>query len=451
MSKSMTLIIHITNAHKPRQTRNGMTFTCPVKMSIVGANSREFDKSKVTIKLATLLAKTLSTGYSGVLGNIIFAERGVDNPFQTALAISQNTGIALHVGLELADDVEILHDIEWERSSYPQENVQALLGVTADTPFFRYVPKQSWVKEIAPIVERPIRVLTVVGPNVPDQEIQDIRKLFDDDLKGRCQVSYLKTSNTHPLTLNRLRQELTSNNRYHMIHFLCHGNESAIQLDEIVPNEMLAQLMFDIGQDKRPAFCFLTACKSGKGVKPLGWQLVRKGGIAATLAMTDFVLIATANKFMSDFYLNLFAKDGGVLDLAINRARSSIQNCKDWGVPVLFSRLFDNRLLIIEDDENGQCLDGTFYDDVCWTVADIERLLIDAFTYEGLGRFIRNNFPVVGRDISDAMPRSRIVGLLLDHCKVNLYLEQLLKLIKQDNQRQYNHHRVSQNATMPTK
>lgn len=72
-------------------------------------------------------------------------------------------------------------------------------------------------------------------------------------------------------------------------------------------------------------------------------------GVPAVLAMQDLIAVETARHFSRTFYEQLF--EYGQVDLASNVARASLIEAELNGssIPVLFSRLPDNRLLASPD------------------------------------------------------------------------------------------------------
>jgi hypothetical protein len=84
-------------------------------------------------------------------------------------------------------------------------------------------------------------------------------------------------------------------------------------------------------------------------------QLTEAGASDAVIAMSGAVSLATAQTFTAGFYRRLLAH--GFIDLACNEARAEVRDELDWGVPVLFSRVPDNRLLGFGVDET---LDRSF-------------------------------------------------------------------------------------------
>jgi formylglycine-generating enzyme required for sulfatase activity len=80
-------------------------------------------------------------------------------------------------------------------------------------------------------------------------------------------------------------------------------------------------------------------------------------GVPAVLAMQDQVPVNTAREFSRVFYRRLLAH--GLVDLACNEARASLLTADLPGsaIPVLFSRLPDNRLIVPLESEQAVTLD----------------------------------------------------------------------------------------------
>jgi hypothetical protein len=102
-----------------------------------------------------------------------------------------------------------------------------------------------------------------------------------------------------------------------------------------------------------PLLINLTTCQSGRydAFIPLAPRLITEAGVQAVLAMNGPIRVDTARLFSEHFYQRLLHH--GLVDLATNQARALIHDQADWGIPVLFSRLPDNRLLSVGEKVAG--------------------------------------------------------------------------------------------------
>jgi hypothetical protein len=170
------------------------------------------------------------------------------------------------------------------------------------------------------------------------------------------EVTCLESGTAAPPTLEAIRQALAKGSGYHFIHFLCHGAVTiagtALYLEKSdgdadpVDTQRLVEAFHSLSSV--PVLCFLAACESAvqdrhDAFRPLGPALVQLGGVQAAVAMSDKIGLDTAQVFTGQFYNRLLVH--GLVDKAVNEARLLVRDRWDWGVPVLFSRIEDNRLL----------------------------------------------------------------------------------------------------------
>ncbi|MCP4214962.1 MAG: SUMF1/EgtB/PvdO family nonheme iron enzyme, partial [bacterium] len=123
-------------------------------------------------------------------------------------------------------------------------------------------------------------------------------------------------------------------------------NENNIKMEK---GEKIAEMFERLG-NQVPQFIFLASCRTAKrpaqdpfhGLSPALIQI----GIPAVLAMQEKIHIPTARAFTRTFYHELFRC--GQIDVACNAARSTVltENLIGSHIPVLFSRIHDNQLLI---------------------------------------------------------------------------------------------------------
>jgi hypothetical protein len=124
---------------------------------------------------------------------------------------------------------------------------------------------------------------------------------------------------------------------------------------------------------EKPRLIVLASCDSagneeGTALAAIGPRLAA-AGVPSVVAMQSTISVASANRFMSDFFSEL-ARDGQV-DRAVAVARSGIADRPDWWVPALFTRSRSGRLwpgiagdaksfdrwdAIVSDIREGQCV-----------------------------------------------------------------------------------------------
>ena len=104
------------------------------------------------------------------------------------------------------------------------------------------------------------------------------------------------------------------------------------------------------------ASCQTAAQNPAHAFRALAPALIASG-VPAVLAMQDQVPLKTAREFSRVFYRRLLTH--GLADLACNEARASLMTANLPGstIPVLFSRLADNRLIAPLEGNQAASLD----------------------------------------------------------------------------------------------
>ncbi|MDM8531900.1 CHAT domain-containing protein [Anaerolineales bacterium HSG25] len=355
-------------------SNNTMTTYQPIEIHILGNNTSDsyeiqlsvphkrddFPKHPLQIdRQALLIADVDPQKYGQLLGEYLFTGE-TKGDYREVIAVAQASAKGIRVRLRI--DPPHLHDLRWETLRHPMQGTWQSVALTADTPLSRYILAQDWTPLTA-VTERPIKALVVIAsPDddsltpIPEAEIQQVHDLFDS-LEG-IEPTYLQTDSDALPTLEEIDKHLAQG--YHIVHFVCHGlktkkfNVLCLE-DEFgflkrVPTQRLISSLR--APKKKPLFCFLTACESGgrtnkEAMIPMGQELVSQGRIPAVLAMRDKISMKTAGMFMPQFYRQLLSH--GQVDVAVSEARVLVQDRHDWHVPVLFSRLPDNQLLVVED------------------------------------------------------------------------------------------------------
>jgi len=148
---------------------------------------------------------------------------------------------------------------------------------------------------------------------------------------------------------------------YHILHIVAHGryveNLGAAYLYLADDNHKAARVKGEdfaamIGRQGEyvPQFVFLASCQMAKRPKDDNFQgfapALHKTGVPAVLAMQEKIHIPTSQAFTRTFYSELFQH--GQVDLACNAARSRVLTEELLGshIPILFSRLHNNQLLV---------------------------------------------------------------------------------------------------------
>ena len=297
--------------------------------------------------------------YGMALGQAVFDEDACGVAYKETLAVAQSAGKGLHVRLIL--EPPELQEIHWERIFHPYAGTWQPLGSTAATPFSRYVAVRQWDRP-APIEQRRFRILVAISSPadleewgldpIEADERETLHNLFDS--LDNVEPIYLESGGSLPPTLNEIRRMIGEG--VDAVHFLCHGGRTeggtVLYLEDDAGNvdPVTSEQLVDVVRiaSTQPACVFLAACESAARTRfdafaPIGPALVDEGGVYAAIAMTERVGLHTAQAFSEQFYTRLL--DHGLVDLAVNEARALVQDEWDWGVPVLFMRVPDGRLL----------------------------------------------------------------------------------------------------------
>jgi hypothetical protein len=299
--------------------------------------------------------------YGKALGKTLFNYKILGADYQDILSQASANEQRVHVRLEIKP--EALQRLHWERIYQRQARRWLPLGSTAATPLSRTVPLDSPTPAMT-VHERPLRLLVMIAsPSdlterfnldpISAAERQALHSSLEALKDKDVELTYLESGTALLPTLDNFRQLAPQN--FHLIHILCHGAATPGgnvlylegpdgKVDPVATDRLISAMQL---LAPRPLFCFLAACESAareahEAFLPLGPALVQSGCVQAAIAMSGKVGIDTARIFASQFYTRLLYH--GLVDLAVNEARSLVQEHWDWGVPVLFSRLEDNQL-----------------------------------------------------------------------------------------------------------
>ncbi len=369
------------------------------------------------------------------------------------------------IRLQIERQAPELYSIPWELLREPARtdsltgNAIGLahdLAASATTPFSRFSNIGAPYQE--PLRQDSIRVLVAVADpqnlheygsvdlNVAEEK-SNLQTAFRDASGIRVEVTFLP----EPCTLSALENELR--NGYHILHLLAHGaliagtGETALLLadryncvDVVRDTEFAAMLARHISQTVMNSphslrLVFLANCYSGHqdvrdtflGLAP---KLVAEG-TPAVVAMQQGICISTARVFAATFYRNLF--NHGVVDLAVNEARSSLITARQAGVaiPVLHMRLRAGQLFQRQaqlSPEPGKSHVGNNNIDI----VELGKLLrSEAFTYQDLTDTLAPNLGYrAGQLAGISVGQLRFANALLEQARADDKLDQLVAEIQ---------------------
>ncbi|MCY1071683.1 CHAT domain-containing protein [Nannocystis sp. RBIL2] len=264
--------------------------------------------------------------------------------------------------LRIDDDAPELHALPWE--ALRDTSAAATARVPAadrDTPFSRQVP-WSWALP-EPVAGRPLRVLGAVAApagldayGLPAIDRPGEEACLAAAMAGAPAGLVAHTALAGRCSLVALEAALEGG--HDVLHLVAHGvlreGEVALFLErpeggiERVAGASFAAMLERL--DRRPRLVVLMVCSSAtrsvddprRGLAPA----VLAAGVPAVLAMQDLMPIDTGRAFTRALYGELWAV--GEVDRAANRARAILLTggLRGSAVPVLYSALADNRLLI---------------------------------------------------------------------------------------------------------
>ncbi|HYG63196.1 MAG TPA: CHAT domain-containing protein [Thermoanaerobaculia bacterium] len=263
----------------------------------------------------------------------------------------------LHLSPELP---EWVHALYWELLA--DQSRHLALARSPDTAFSRYLSVRR--QPGAPTTRRPRLLYAVAAPADlarfglaaidRDVIVQRLAEPFSV-LADAVEITLLEP----PVTLERLRQRLTTDGGFHLLHFFGHGDRrsgvSSLVLEDeqgrakFVGEEILAELFLGLRELR---LVTLVACHGGAPsshdpFSGLAGRLVQRG-VPAVIAMRRAVSVETGHLFTDHLYRQI--AHTGRADAAVNEARQQLYLADPqgiaWSSPVLYSRLVDGRLWV---------------------------------------------------------------------------------------------------------
>jgi hypothetical protein len=325
---------------------------------------REFPKGYLSPEIETWLVSKNPERDGEQLYQMLLA----DGALRDAWVESRGRNANRRIRFRIDEDAPELHTLPWEILREKTVGViTKTVAADSRTPFSRYLAG-PWEPGQA-VRARPLKILVAVANpaglerfNLQPVDVELEQSIIREALAGisptELQVTYLPA----PITLSRIEAELQKG--HHILHLVGHGffNDKkgtsffylADKENQVQPvnEEKFAEMMGR--QVHMPQLVFLTSCQTAvrsaadafRGFAP---KLVM-AGVPAVVAMQDLVGVAAAQVLEGAFYRRLMAH--GRVDLACNEARAQVlsENLPaGWNVPVLFSRLPDGRLLLIDE------------------------------------------------------------------------------------------------------
>ncbi len=268
--------------------------------------------------------------------------------------------------LHIAPDLpEWLHGLYWEL--LVDGGRQLALARSPDTAFSRYLGVRRALE--TPATRRPRLLCVISAPsNIEKFRLAEIQR---DAVVRRLQAPFGMLAEfvdvailEPPATLGRLRERLMADGGFHLLHFFGHGQKrggtSALVMEDdqgraqFVGEELLAEVFLGV---RELQLVTLIACHGGAPssrdpFSGLAGRLVQRG-VPAVVAMRREVSVEDGHLFTNYLYGHLVQT--GRADAAVNEGRQQLYLANPqgiaWSSPVLYSRLTDGRLWLLEDKE----------------------------------------------------------------------------------------------------
>jgi formylglycine-generating enzyme required for sulfatase activity len=249
-----------------------------------------------------------------------------------------------------------LTSLPWEYLYNPDWN--QFFALALDTPLVRYLELTPPLHPLT--IQPPLRVLVVIAspgdfaPLDVEREWRDLQAALQPLVERRLvKVDLLETP-----TLVALQSQLRRGKKYHIFHFIGHGQFSERQQDGrlvfcdeqgrgyLLSGQTLGTLLHN-----HPSLrlALLNACEGARTAQndPFAGvaQTLVQMGLPAVIAMQYAISDSAAVRFAREFYLAL--ADGYEVDAALTEARTAVfasQGSAEWGTPVLFTRVQDGRV-----------------------------------------------------------------------------------------------------------
>jgi WD40 repeat protein len=336
--------------------------------------------------------------YGQALTDALLADEALKLFLAQARALAADRGIPLRTRLYLDPHAPELHELRWETLRDPRPGASAFLFTDETVPFSRYLSSADW----RPVTTQPrgdLKALVVVADPL-DRDEWDLAAVdvAGELARARAGLGALELAALYrpegagdpdpglpilgPPTLRNLVACLRDG--YDILYLICHGKllpggegedrrpvpwiwleddegnaDPVPAVEATVSGSPRPGLVTRLGKLARlPRLVVLASCQSGGGGREWastdGGDLAALGprlaeiGIPAVVAMQDDVAMETVARFMPTFFREL-DRDGQI-DRALAAARAELVDaaCRDWWVPVLYTRLGSGRLFAAE-------------------------------------------------------------------------------------------------------
>lgn len=310
--------------------------------------------------------------YGNKLSQTLFSTSGSKEALAQARAISAALSVPLRLRLFIHPSApRELHTLRWEILTDPAGSMLPL-AMSEQLLFSRFLLSDN-SQPFSPQQRDRLRALVVVAnptnlsPSLKPLDVEAELSRARIGLEGMDLIELAGGGKATPDNiLDGMRQGVD------VLYLVAHGglhkqkNKTFLLLENENGNgQPVFTEEFVNRMGNLPILAVLVSCVSaGSDDDPLENPMVALGpalaqrGVPAVVAMQGSVTFATMNKFLPTFFKEL--QRDGQIDRAIAAARAVVAERPDWWMPVLFSRLRDNQILL--PPEQAQPLDLKWYE-----------------------------------------------------------------------------------------
>lgn len=283
------------------------------------------------------------------LAEMFFEDPAARAAFAQARAIADHS--PLQIRLVIESKANRLHNLRWE-TLYDLDRRIALCA-DENIHFSRLLSSAS-VQSFAPRVwQRPRALIFIANPEIRTLSAIDVSAELERAKHGLENFDLVCVAEPGQATLEALIDHL--HDGCDLLYLVAHGVQSRSprvffdgldgSADAVEVDTLLERLR---GLATVPLMALLVSCESagnasGGAMLALGPRLLIETGIPAVIAMHGQISFDTMKLFLPVFFREL--RRDGQMDRALAVGRAKVLDQPDWWMPVLFSRLRDNRLL----------------------------------------------------------------------------------------------------------
>jgi formylglycine-generating enzyme required for sulfatase activity len=307
--------------------------------------------------------------YGQALSAAVFADSSSASAFALAQAIAVERSQTLRLRLYIDPAAAELHSLRWETLTAPNlahaDNERPLQICKDEKLLFSRFLASASTQPFAPPERARLRALVVIANpiNLSRFSLQpvDITAELQRARAGLDGMEIVELAGQGQATLENLRDQLRQGGEgapgFDILYLAAHGGRDRdkkhyvlLENPDGTAHPVYAdELTSSLGW--LPLLALLVSCLSaGDSLDPEENSLLALGpllavrGVPAVVAMQGNIGVETMTQFLPVLFREL--KVDGQIDRALAAARWKVRDKPDWWMPVLFSRLRDNRLLL---------------------------------------------------------------------------------------------------------